>query len=407
MARRPRGIFKRPDSSYWWMCIPITIGTRTKYKSESTKQTSLEAAKTVYESRLKEMKGFNSGEPTKEPLTLGGLENYYLSTLIGKPAEASVKAAFKVLRARLGDIPLGTLTPLQIHNYIFERQQTDKVKPATVLREINSFKTALRKALKLDLVSDALALKLLRVETPKPAKGRLRYLTLEETIRLIKCCPPWLQQIVVTAIYTGLRMGEIRSLTWTHFDMAAGYIYLDKTKNGERRHVPLMGTVLDLFKARYREGRRSPFIFSDSQGQPFKRSHIDHEFLDAVHRASIQNFRFHDTRHTFASWAVMGGTEFYAISKLLGHASTKSTEIYTQLSPNHITRQVLLLDGHPDAIKNQQLNTNNFKLLHAYFTFGAGKDDVSPMLFSGLPSAETDVTGGSTDETPDNSDIAA
>ncbi len=407
MARRPRGLFKRPDSNYWWMCIPITIGTRKEYKTESTKQTSLLEAKTVYENRLKEVKDSTSGPPPKEPLTLTGLENHYLGAMIGKPTEETVKIAFKLLRARLGDIPLDTLTPLQLHTYILNRQQTDKVKPATVLHEVNIFKTALRKALKLDLVSDSLALKLLRVETPKPPKGRLRYLTLEEAIRLLRCCPPWLQEIVVTAIYTGLRMGEIRSLTWKHFDMEAGYIYLDKTKNGERRHVPLMGTVLDLFKARYRLGRRSSFIFSDPQGRPFKKSHIDHQFLDAVYRASIENFRFHDTRHTFASWAVMGGTEFYTISKLLGHASTKSTEIYTQLSPNHITRQVLLLDGHPEAIKNQQLNTNNFKLLHVYFTFGAGKGDVDPMLFSGLSPTETDVSGCSGEENSDNSDMAA
>ncbi len=397
MARIPSGLFKRPDSRFWWMVVKITDGNQTRYKRESTNETSLEKARDVFDRRRKEGTACPNGA-TQDALTLTELENLYIMTIHGKSSEDKVTIAFKHLRDRLGDIPLNKLRPVQLNNYIVQRQHTDKVQPATVRKEVSYFKTAVRKALRLDLVSDALALKLLRVELPKAPKGRVRYLTIEEAVRLLECCPSWLQPIVVTALYTGLRMGELRSLTWTQFDKAAGYLTLPKTKNGERRDIPLMGTAFTLLKSQHQLGRRSAFIFSDSQGRPFSRSHIDHEFLDAVHRACVEDFRFHDTRHTFASWAAMGGIEIYAISKLLGHLSIRSTEIYTHLSPNHITRQVLLLDDHHDSIARETMNTNNFRLLHEYFTFGDGKDDLDPTLFS-LPSPnKNDVSTESIDE---------
>lgn len=411
MARIPRGLYKRSDSNYWWMVLKIKADKKPQdknpqYKRESTKETSLEKAKDVFDRRRKEVKACPD-RATQDTLTLTDLENHYVATIRGKVSECKVSLAFKHLRNRLGNIPLDKVTPLQLSNYISQRQHTDKVQPATVRKEVSYFKTALRKALKLDLVSDALALKLLRVETPKAPKGRVRYLTIEEAIRLLKCCPSWLQPIVVTALYTGLRMGELRSLKWKQFDSAAGYLSLPKTKNGERRDVPLMGTAFALLRSRYQLGRRSAFIFADSQGRPFTRSHIDHEFLDVIHRACVEDFRFHDTRHTFASWAAMGGVEIYAICKLLGHLSIKSTEIYTHLSPNHITRQVLLLDDRHDSIARETVNTNNFRLLHDYFTFGEGKDDLDPIIFS-LPSLNnTEVSTEYTETNPNICDAAA
>jgi integrase len=135
---------------------------------------------------------------------------------------------------------------------------------------------------------------------------RTRYLTKEEAAPLLADCAEHLRPIVETAINTGMRRGEIFKLRWEWIRDSWLHIPPGITKNGEGRAVPLNRVQLEVFKeVRAKVGLSSPYIFPGVQGKPLVT--IRKGFEAACRRAGIKDFKFHDLRHTCASWMVMGG----------------------------------------------------------------------------------------------------
>ena len=172
---------------------------------------------------------------------------------------------------------------------------------------------------------------------------RLRYLSKEECDRLVKACAPHLRPVVITALNTGMRRGEILGLTWDRVDLQNSLILLDITKNGERREIPINSTLRETFKGLVRR-LDNPHVFYDpatgKRLQDVKRS-----FSTALRRAKILDFHFHDLRHTFASHAVMAGVDLTTLKELLGHKTLTMTLRYSHLAPGHKVAAVELLDS--------------------------------------------------------------
>ena len=117
------------------------------------------------------------------------------------------------------------------------------------------------------------------------------------------------------------------------------WIYLEETKSGKGRPVPVNEAQQEVFQElRDRCHLRSPFVFSDERGQSFR--NVQRSFDSACRRAGIYDFRFHDLRHTCASWLVMAGVDLVAVQKLLGHSSIKTTMRYAHLAPGHMQKAV-------------------------------------------------------------------
>jgi integrase len=129
---------------------------------------------------------------------------------------------------------------------------------------------------------------------------------------------------------TGMRRGEILSLEWEkHIDLKHGFIFLDVTKNGERREVPINQTLRETLKKLPRR-LDSPYVFTDNEGNRFK--DIKWSFKTALRRSEIKDFRFHDLRHTFASHLVMAGVNITTVKDLLGHKTLTMTLRYAHLA---------------------------------------------------------------------------
>ncbi|MBI3814532.1 MAG: site-specific integrase [Nitrospinae bacterium] len=122
-----------------------------------------------------------------------------------------------------------------------------------------------------------------------------------------------------------------------HIDLRHGFILLDKTKNGERREIPINQTLRDTLQ---RIPRRldSPYVFTDDNGKRFR--DVRKSFASALRRAGIKDFHFHDLRHTFASHLVMAGVDLTTVSRLLGHKDIKMTLRYAHLAPAHMHEAV-------------------------------------------------------------------
>ncbi len=171
---------------------------------------------------------------------------------------------------------------------------------------------------------------------PEP-RGRVRYLSDTEREKLLSAVKvannPYLYPVVLVAITTGARRMEILSLKWADVDLEAKRAILHDTKNGERRGLPLVEPALGALKELYANRGNSPFVFPSHDGtQPFD---IKRSWDKAIATAGIEDFRFHDLRHTCASYLIMNGATMGEISAVLGHKTLQMTKRYAHLSDSH------------------------------------------------------------------------
>jgi integrase len=193
------------------------------------------------------------------------------------------------------------------------------------------------------------------VEIKRPDDARERYLSHEELHRLKRALDEKLYQkgtrtlnktfgrlrlLVLVAITTGMRASEIFALAWPDIMYDEGLIAVrTKLKGGKMRYVPML-PELAIELRRYREASTtdSGKIFPPKKGAKSGRQRVEGSFEDLLARAEIENFRFHDLRHTFASHYMMAGGDLYELAKILGHSNIKMTERYAKLARKHIAR---------------------------------------------------------------------
>lgn len=172
---------------------------------------------------------------------------------------------------------------------------------------------------------------------------RLRFLEKEEIFKLLANCDEHLKPIVIVALHTGMRKGEILNLKWHDIDFRRDLIYLYQTKNGERREIRINNEVKStLLKVKKRPD--SQYVFCNKNGEPY--GDIKKSFFTACKKSGIlqiSGFRFHDLRHTFASHLVMSGVDLNTVRELLGHKTLDMTLRYSHLSQDHKKRAVDLL----------------------------------------------------------------
>lgn len=180
-----------------------------------------------------------------------------------------------------------------------------------------------------------------RVRREREAPGRVRFLTEEERDRLLDACKKSkasnLYLVVVLTLSTGMRRSEVRWLKWEQVDLSRGVILLEKTKNKERRRIPVRGLALELLKEHSRVRRLGcNYLFpghkTDRTGEPFD---LDNFWSHAIKEARIENFRFHDLRHCCASYLAMNGASLLEIAEVLGHKTLQMVKRYAHLAESH------------------------------------------------------------------------
>jgi len=176
-----------------------------------------------------------------------------------------------------------------------------------------------------------------RVSKEREPRGRVRYLSDDERKALLAACRESalveLPLIVMLALTTGMRRGEISNLRWPDVDLKRGLIVLQKTKNGERRSVPIVAEVAAMLRAHAKVRRLdSDQLFPGRDGKPLA---TDAAWYAALEAAGVKDFRFHDLRHTAASYLAMSGATTPEIAAVLGHKTLQMVRRYTHLSDQH------------------------------------------------------------------------
>lgn len=194
-----------------------------------------------------------------------------------------------------------------------------------------------------------------RVEMPELPAGRVRFLDDQEREQLTAACKesanPLLYPAFILALSTGMRQGELMNLYWKApakppIETAWGVVMLDQsaivlhsTKNGERRRVPLVGLALQVVRELSKVRRLdTALVFpSADPGCPDKPIELKKAWATALKRAEVLDFRWHDIRHTTASYLAMNGASMAEIAEILGHKTLQMVRRYSHLSDSHVS----------------------------------------------------------------------
>lgn len=195
-----------------------------------------------------------------------------------------------------------------------------------------SFAVKERRVLERNPVSD--------IRRRKEARGRTRFLSDEERAVLLKAVGqsvwPGLKALVLLAITTGARKGELTALKWSDIDLKKGRALVRETKNDEPRTLPLAGQTLEaLRELKLKNSARSDFVFSQPSGFPGPYEHFDIHWYAALEEAGIADFHFHDLRHTTASMLAAQGASLLEIADVLGHKTLSMVKRYSHLVVDH------------------------------------------------------------------------
>jgi len=245
----------------------------------------------------------------------------------------------------------------EINQWIIDKWTTKRIKSGTAVstihRDVASLRSVLTKAVEWGFItSDPLK----DLKLPKmPDNMRVRYLAENEELALRKALEKeavngHLKPMVLLSLNTGIRQGELFKLRWSNIDLVSTTPTLTvssaSSKNSKSRSIPLNTEAKNCLETLHHiqeQPGKNCLVFPNKYGKPF--TDVKRAFATLLKRASIENFRWHDLRHHFASRLAMSKMDLNTIRELLGHGDLKMTLRYTHLAPEHKYEAVQKLDA--------------------------------------------------------------
>jgi len=298
------------------------------------------------ESAIRDGRHFKTVEAKRH--TVEEMVDRYIKTVLPTKGaqKANQKTQLEWWKSRLGDYTLADTTPSLIAECRDELLEGETLRgkrrsPSTVNRYLAALSHCLTVAVKeWEWLDDS---PMRKVRKPKEPRGRVRFLSDDERGRLLEACKEseshLLYPVVVLALSTGARRSEILTLKWNQVDLQRGQIILYETKNNEIRYLPLTGRALELIKglSKVRSIDIDLLFPGKNRKEPINIRWI---WEVALKKAEIENFRFHDLRHSAASYLAMNGATLAEIAEVLGHKTLQMVKRYSHLSEQHTSKVV-------------------------------------------------------------------
>ncbi|RTP67327.1 site-specific integrase [Enterobacter hormaechei] len=214
------------------------------------------------------------------------------------------------------------------------------------------------------------------IKTKKPISKRIRWLTRDEAERLIACMPESIKPVVIFALATGLRRSNIIDLEWQQVDMQrkVAWVNPENAKAGKAIGVALNDTACRVLRDQIGKSSRWVFVHTKPSTRPDKtvtpavrKMRVDDNsaWRIGLAKAGIEDFRFHDLRHTWASWLIQSGVPLSVLQEMGGWESIEMVRRYAHLAPNHLSEHARKIDaifGNHDTITTQGENQAGLKL---------------------------------------------
>ena len=345
-------LFKRAGSEFWYVQYRDAGGKRVKRSTGTTDRREAQEleGKWRLEARQHRLWGI------QPRYTFDQLMLRYLQETQAKEGSSERDAwTVKRLQPYFAGRVLNDLKRSDVRGYVASRIAAG-VKGGTINREIGLLSSVLNRA-RLDW----------DWEIPNPAQGmresegegRQVFLTREQFAALVQAAAgqkraPYLADLILVAVMTGCRKGELLGLDKARVDLQANVIRLrgSDTKAGKSRLVPINEAARDALGRRFRfiEERYpdSPWVFCGLEGERIRS--VKSSFRHALASAGIAGVRFHDLRHTCGSWLAQAGVPMPHVAAVLGHSTVRMTERYAHLAPANARAAVDLLKGVPNPV---------------------------------------------------------
>lgn len=300
------------------------------------------------ESAVRNNRHFKTSEAKRH--TLAELVERYIRDVLPTKPKSKEKQTAQLgwWKAEIGRFSLADVTPSLVAQYRDKlasgiTHHGKRRSPATVNRYMAALSVAFTTAMKEWGWLDDSPMR--KVTKPRESRGRVRFLSDDERQGLLKACKesanPYLYPVVVLALSTGMRQGEIMGLTWDVVDLSKGRAILHQTKNNEIRPVAITGHALELLKELNKVRRiDSKLLFPSKDKAIQKPMDLRSPWETAVKKAELENFHFHDLRHTAASYFAMNGASLAEIAEILGHKTLQMVKRYAHLSEGHTANVV-------------------------------------------------------------------
>ena len=330
---REKGLHRRQDSRFWWIDVVLQNGRRIRQSTGTEDREEAEAllAKLKAEAFRELHLGVKPRRHWKEAAVR------YLAIKANLRSIADVRRIFVKLDPYLGDLRLDEVTGDVIWKVI-EGEQKKLNAPATINRYLCVIRALLRMARdEWQWIDSFPKVRLLPGEVERD-----RWLTRGEAERLIAVCPPHLAALVRFALATGCRAGEIKGLEWNRVDLERRTAWLNQTKNGTPRGVPLNSDAVTVLEEQ--RGKHAQFCFT-FDGRPIVWEVTNSAWRTALGKADIMDFRFHDLRHTWASWHRQAGTSCDELKDLGGWKSRVMVDRYAKYATEHLTVAAARIEG--------------------------------------------------------------
>ncbi len=325
------GIYLRSDSPYWHYSFKLPGRPQQKGSTGYEDKKLAEAKYIKIRSEAQQTKDFKKeSKITITELLLWTNTNHWNY----KNWEAEVRPLLSLLgshRAR----ELGTQTLL---DYRAKRLEQGVAK-SSINRELALLKAAFNYAIDCEkLFSNPVT----KIEFFKCADNkRDKYANPDEKILLVNQSSGVMHDVIIFALATGMRLGEIVGLKWDNVDFNLQQIKVISRKGDQIiiRYVPMFRQSLEVLSALSKD---TEYVFTDDFGRRLNESFVSHSFTRLVRATGVQggDFRFHDLRHTFASVFLMTGKPLAALQRILGHTKADTTNRYAHLSKEYLQASI-------------------------------------------------------------------
>jgi len=337
-GRRPESATfpNRKEAQAWATSIEAAIRENRHFPHAAANRTSFDALLQDYSATvLKEPGRFDDKERATRERQLKWWSGQFAGLSLAEITADRISAARDVLAQEA--FARGKAYEHSESGKVVEPKQY-KRSGATINRYLAALSHALsfgvkdRRVLERNPVSD--------IRRKKESRGRTRFLSDAERAALLKASDesawPPLKTLILLAITTGARKGELTALKWTDIDLKKGRALVRETKNDEPRTLPLAGQALEaLRELKLKNSARSEYVFPQPSGFPGPYEHFDMHWYAALEEAGITDFHFHDLRHTTASMLAAQGASLLEIADVLGHKTLAMVKRYSHLVVDH------------------------------------------------------------------------
>jgi integrase len=350
----------RKRGGYWWYDIRCHIHKTRHRASLREARTKAQAEQAEANKRLECFGAAYGNAPQATPRLSEFIDKTYMTwAKTNKKSWSDDELICKAIKAHFKGKRLAEISPMDVERFKKVRHETptrhdEPRSVATVNRELTILSRVLALAVDAGHINENPCR---RVRRFKEDNARVRFLSDDEEARLMKQIGERepLRSVVIFALNTGLRRGEIFSLRWSEVDWSRNFIHVINTKTGRSRIVPLNERTRAVLQLQQQKSQRekkpqSEFVFV-SRRTGTRLRNLRNGFGNACEDAKVTNFHFHDLRHTFASRLADAGVDAFTIAELMGHSTLEMTKRYTHVTDERKARAVAALTQKPKTRK--------------------------------------------------------